>query len=45
MIRFFQSAQKAVPSLNTQFARDRVARSMPGETAALFSVRLGCMSL
>ena len=32
-------------SLNTEFARRRLSRSMPGETAAMNSARLGGMTL
>lgn len=32
-------------NLVTAFARGRMEKAMPGEAAALASVRLGCMSL
>lgn len=45
MKKLFNYFNKPTTSLNTEFARRRVARSMPGETAALASLRYGGMSL
>jgi len=45
MKRLFNYLNKPSASLNTEFARRRVARSMPGETAALASLRYGGMAL
>jgi hypothetical protein len=43
MKKFFGFSRSAQSNMNTEFARARFARSMPGETAALASIRLGGM--
>lgn len=45
MRRFFRFGTKKPANLNTEFARARFAKSMPGEMAALESLRLGRISL
>ena len=42
--KFFKRNNNAV-NLNTEFARQRVARSMPGEQGALNSVLMGFKSV
>lgn len=45
MKNLFKRFSRSSGSLNTEFARARMQRSMPGETAALASLRYGGMSL
>jgi hypothetical protein len=45
MRKFFGLGRPVQSNMNTEFARARFARSMPGETAAMASVRFGGMSL
>lgn len=43
MKKLFRFASKKPVSLTTEFARRRLARTMPGETAAMNAIRLGGM--
>lgn len=36
-------ARSARPNLTTQLERERLGRTMPGQTAALAAARLGCL--
>jgi len=45
MKKIFGSKRSTQSNMNTQFARARFVRSMPGEAAALASIRLGGMSV
>jgi hypothetical protein len=44
MKRFFKLDARKQVNMTTEFARSRMVRSMPGETAALASLHLGRMS-
>ncbi|MCB1422424.1 MAG: hypothetical protein KDJ69_08150 [Nitratireductor sp.] len=45
MKKLFSRFHTEQVNMGTEFARARMARSMPGETAALISVRYAGMSL
>lgn len=45
MKKLFSRFRMGHVNMDTEFARARMARSMPGETAALISVRYAGMSL
>jgi len=45
MKKLFSRFRTEHVNMGTEFARARMARSMPGETAALISVRYAGMSL
>lgn len=45
MKKFFSLRRNKPVNMTTTFARARVSRSMPGEAAALASIRLGGMSV